>query len=49
MKAAEIVDRNAMGFMGKPGTFSHAANVGCLALLIGVVVLVLVLLATMPR
>jgi hypothetical protein len=36
-------DRNATGFLGKPGTLSHTANVGCATLILGLVVAVVLI------
>lgn len=36
-----VRDKNAEGLMGKPGTGTHALNVGCLALILGIVFLFL--------
>ena len=40
---SKVEDVNAGGFMGKPGTMSHALNVGCATFLIGIVVVVILL------
>jgi hypothetical protein len=40
----QVEDVNAQGFLGKPGTGFHAANVGCLALILGVVAIIVVFL-----
>lgn len=34
-----VIDKNAEGLLGKPGTGTHALNLGCLTLLIGILFL----------
>ena len=36
----QVEDVNAGGFLGKPGTGFHAANVGCLALILGIAAII---------
>lgn len=43
--SAPVQDVNATGFLGKPGTFAHTANVGCLAIIIAVVVLLILIIS----
>ena len=38
----QVKDVNAHGFLGKPGTAFHAANVGCLTMILGVVAIAVV-------
>jgi predicted amidophosphoribosyltransferase len=40
-QSVKVEDTDARGFLGKPGTFSHAMNVGCLTIIIGLAVLIL--------
>ncbi len=39
----KVEDVNACGLMGKPGTFSHTMNVGCAALIIGIIIIFVLL------
>lgn len=43
---ANVTDKNAEGLMGKPGTGTHALNVGCATLLIGILILWIILSST---
>ena len=38
----DVIDKNAGGLMGKPGTGTHALNVGCLTFIIGILILMVI-------
>ena len=39
----KVKDVNAQGFLGKPGTGYHAANIGCLTLILGIAAIFVIL------
>ena len=42
-KTVDAGNTNSNGLMGKPGTANHTLNVGCAAVLIGVIILIFLL------
>lgn len=42
IQSVDVTDKNAEGLMGKPGTGTHALNVGCLTLIIGILILMVI-------